>query len=232
MSKILIVEDEEKIARFVELELKHEGYEVDKEINGRDGLEKALNGNYDLMLLDIMIPQLNGLEVLRRLRRTSNLPVILLTARDEVMDKVAGLDGGADDYITKPFHIEELVARINVQLRKNKDSFSKNYLEVGDLKLDIKNYKLWCQITKDSINISCKEYLLIEYLMTNPNQIISKDQIYDKVWGTDTEVESNNLEAYLSFLRKKIKIIGSNVKIKAIRGLGYKLEVDHEKVTK
>lgn len=231
--RILIVEDEFNLADVIASRLKEEKYLVDIFTDGLEGNYQALTDIYDLVILDVMLPGMDGFTILKNLKKSEiQSKIIMLTAKTMLEDKLAGFEYGADDYVTKPFHVEELVARINVQLRKKQGPIPKNYLEVGDLKLDIKNYKLCCQTTKDSINISCKEYLLIEYLMTNPNQIISKDQIYDKVWGTDTEIESNNLEAYLSFLRKKIKIIGSNVKIKAIRGLGYKLEVDYEEVTK
>lgn len=141
-------------------------------------------------------------------------------------DKLTGFNYGANDYLTKPFHIEELVARVNVSLRGNNTNQEKDYIEVGDLKLNIKTTTLFCKTTNESIEIICKEFLLLEYLMRNFNQILSKEQIYDKVWGIDNEIESNNLEAYISFVRKKLRVIGSNVQIKAIRGLGYKLEVN------
>lgn len=149
----------------------------------------------------------------------------MLTAKSQLEDKLIGLNNGANDYVTKPFHIDELIARVNVQLRKEDENISKDYIEFGDLKLNIKTTNLLCKTTNESINIICKEFLLLEYLMQNSEQILSREKIYEKVWGFDSEAESNNLEAYISFIRKKIKIIGSKVRIKAIRGLEYKLEV-------
>lgn len=231
--RILIIEDEFNLADVIASKLKKEKYTVDIAIDGEEGYYQALMDIYDLIVLDIMLPKMDGFEILNKLRENKiNTKVIMLTAKTTLEDKLNGFEKGANDYVTKPFHIEELVARVNVQLRKNNSSISKNYLEVGDLRLNIKESQLFCINTKEKIDISCKEFLLIEYLMYNFNQIISKEQIYDKVWGIDNEVESNNLEVYLSFLRKKIKIIGSNITIKAIRGLGYKLEVNDEKIKK
>ena len=153
----------------------------------------------------------------------------MLTAKSQLEDKLIGLNNGANDYVTKTFHIDELIARVNVQLRKEDENISKDYIEFGDLKLNIKTTNLLCKTTNESINIICKEFLLLEYLMQNSEQILSREKIYEKVWGFDSEAESNNLEAYISFIRKKIKIIGSKVRIKAIRGLGYKLEVKKKK---
>lgn len=229
--RILIIEDEFNLADVVASRLKQEKYITDVAIDGEEGLYQGLTDIYDLIILDVMLPKMDGFTILKRLRENQiKAKIVMLTAKMALEDKLNGFEQGANDYITKPFHIEELVARVNTQLRKDVFSISKDYLEVGDLKLGIKNSKLSCLTTGEEIEISCKEFLLIEYLMYNPGQIISKEQIYDKVWGIDNEVESNNLEAYLSFLRKKIKIIGSNISIKAIRGLGYKLEVDDEKI--
>ena len=227
--RILIVEDEFNLADVVASRLRREKYTTDIALDGEEGLYQALTDIYDLIILDVMIPKIDGFEILKRIRKNNiSSKVIMLTAKTMLEDKLTGFDIGANDYVTKPFHIEELVARVNAQLRKDNTTYSKDYLEVGDLRLNIKTSKLSCLKTKEDIDISCKEFLLMEYLMYNKEQIISKEQIYDKVWGLDNEVESNNLEAYLSFLRKKIKIIGSTVKIKAIRGLGYKLEVNDE----
>ena len=149
----------------------------------------------------------------------------MLTAKTLLEDKLNGFDSGANDYVTKPFHIEELVARVNAQLRHDIKQNIKDYIEVGDLRLNLKTTNLLCTTTKDSIDIVCKEFLLLEYFMQNLGQIISREKSYEKVWGFESDAESNNLEAYLSFIRKKIKIIGSKMQIKAVRGLGYKLEV-------
>ncbi|MGM9876484.1 MAG: response regulator transcription factor [Bacilli bacterium] len=224
--RILIVEDEYSLADIIASRLRKERYSVDISNNGEEGLDYALTGIYNLIILDIMLPKLNGFEILKEIRNKNiDTKVIMLTAKSQLEDKLNGFEIGADDYLTKPFHLEELVARINVQLRKKDVKENKDYIEFGDLKLNMKNFNLQCTKTGDSICISYKEYLILEYLMLNKSQIISKEQIYDKIWGIDKELESNNLEAYLSFIRKKIKIIGSEVNIKAIRGLGYKLEV-------
>ena len=223
--RILIVEDEFNLADAISSRLKKENYSVDISTDGIEGLDNALTNVYDLILLDVMLPRKNGFDILKEIRDNHiNSKVIMITAKNQIDDILNGFDYGADDYLTKPFHLEELVARINVQLRKNTINQKNNYLEFGDLQLDTKNNQLICLKTKEKIEISYKEYLLIEYFIINQNQIISRENLYDKIWGYDNNIESNNLEAYLSFIRKKIKIIGSNVKIKAIRGLGYKME--------
>lgn len=224
--RILIIEDEFNLADVISSRLKKEKYAVDILCDGEEGLMGALTNIYDLIILDIMLPKLNGFEILKKIKKEKiKSKVIMLTAKSMLEDKLNGFENGANDYLGKPFHIEELIARVNAQLRNTEEQTIKNCIEVGDLKLNIKTTNLLCTRTNESIDIVCKEFLLLEYLMQNPNQVISKDKIYDKVWGLDTDVESNNLEAYLSFVRKKLKIIGSNVQIKAIRGLGYKLEV-------
>lgn len=224
--RILIIEDEFNLADVIANRLKKEKYAVDIFCDGEEGLEGALTNIYDLIILDVMLPKINGFEILKQIRKNKiKSKVIMLTAKSMLEDKLNGFENGANDYLSKPFHIEELVARVNAQLRNKNEEIIKNYIEVGDIKLNIKTTNLICTTTNESIDVVCKEFLLLEYLMQNPNQIISKDKIYDKVWGLDNDIESNNLEAYLSFVRKKLKIIGSKVQIKAIRGLGYKLEV-------
>ena len=228
--RILIVEDEKAIADVISERLKCEKYAVDVDYDGEDGLYDALCGIYDLIILDVMLPSKDGFEILKEIRSEKiNSKVIMLTAKSTLDDKLVGLTGGADDYVTKPFHIEELVARVNIQLRKTSDSSNVDILNVGDLTLNLKMSKIINNESQEEIEIGCKEFQLLEYFMRNPNMVISKEQIYDTVWGIDNEIESNNLEAYLSFIRKKIKIIGSKVTIRAVRGLGYKLEVDNEK---
>ena len=234
--RILIVEDEEKIARFVELELRHEGYEVGKATNGREGLEACLSGEYDLVLLDIMLPELNGLEVLRRLRRTSQLPVILLTARDEVMDKVAGLDGGADDYITKPFAIEELLARIRLVFKKaeplqekvsdaegetdaGSSKSASNMYTYGKLQLDTKGYEVY--FDKEKIELTNREFELLRILLENKNIVLTRDVLMNKVCGYDFVGETNVIDVYVRYLRTKIDERFGIKMIQTVRGVGY-----------
>ena len=226
--RILIVEDEFKIADVIVSRLRKENYIVDVFDNGEAGLDNALTNIYDLIILDVMLPKVDGFKILEEIRREKiNAKVIMLTAKSMIEDKLMGFNSGANDYLTKPFHIDELVARANAQLRMDNVQVQKNYVEAGDLRLNIKNTTLTCTTTNESIEVVCKEFMLLEYLMKNKNQVLQKEQLYEKIWGLDNESESNNLEAYLSFIRKKIKIIGSNVQIKAIRGLGYKLEVEN-----
>lgn len=226
--RILIVEDEFKIADVIASRLRKENYIVDVFDNGEAGLDNALTNIYDLIILDVMLPKVDGFKILEEIRREKiNAKVIMLTAKSMIEDKLMGFNSGANDYLTKPFHIDELVARVNAQLRMDNVQVQKNYVEAGDLRLNKKNTTLTCTTTNESIEVVCKEFMLLEYLMKNKNQVLQKEQLYEKIWGLDNESESNNLEAYLSFIRKKIKIIGSNVQIKAIRGLGYKLEVEN-----
>ncbi|OKZ86737.1 MAG: hypothetical protein BHW09_05360 [Clostridium sp. CAG:245_30_32] len=226
--RILIVEDEFKIADVIASRLRKENYIVDVFDNGEAGLDNALTNIYDLIILDVMLPKVDGFKILEEIRREKiNAKVIMLTAKSMIEDKLMGGNSGANDYLTKPFHIDELVARVNAQLRMDNVQVQKYYVEAGDLRLNIKNTTLICTTTNESIEVVCKEFMLLEYLMKNKNQVLQKEQLYEKIWGLDNESESNNLEAYLSFIRKKIKIIGSNVQIKAIRGLGYKLEVEN-----
>lgn len=226
--RILIVEDEFKIADVIASRLKKENYIVDVFDNGEAGLDNALTNIYDLIILDVMLPKVDGFKILEEIRREKiNAKVIMLTAKSMIEDKLMGFNSGANDYLTKPFHIDELVARVNAQLRMDNVQVQKDYVEAGDLRLNIKNTTLTCTTTNESIEVVCKEFMLLEYLMKNKNQVLQKEQLYEKIWGLDNESESNNLEAYLSFIRKKIKIIGSNVQIKAIRGLGYKLETEN-----
>ena len=226
--RILIVEDEFKIADVIASRLRKENYIVDVFDNGEAGLDNALTNIYDLIILDVMLPKVDGFKILEEIRREKiNAKVIMLTAKSMIEDKLMGGNSGANDYLTKPFHIDELVARVNAQLRMDNVQVQKYYVEAGDLRLNIKNTTLICTTTNKSIEVVCKEFMLLEYLMKNKNQVLQKEQLYEKIWGLDNESESNNLEAYLSFIRKKIKIIGSNVQIKAIRGLVYKLEVEN-----
>lgn len=225
--RILIIEDENSLAELIKDRLTKENYVVDIENDGEEGYFKAETGAYDLLILDVMLPSMNGFEILKTLKNNNiESKIIMLTAKSMLDDKLEGLENGAQDYITKPFHMDELVARVNVQLK----SHSKNMhvLEFADLKLDTKKCSITCNKTNDSVELVRKEMQILEYFLNNKERVLSKEQIYDKVWGLDNEIESNNLEAYLSFVRRKLKAIGSEVTIKSVRGLGYKIEVDHE----
>ena len=217
MIHVLIVEDEEKIGRFLELELLHEGYEVMKAVNGREGLEKALSGKADLVVLDVMLPALNGFEVLRRLRKNSDIPVIMLTARDEVMDKVAGLDGGADDYMTKPFAIEELLARI--KKRGGAPSADKNQLGIGKLCMDVQRYEV--SYDGQQVELTHREFELLRVLLENKNIVISRDTLLEKVCGYDYMGETNIIDVYVRYLRSKIDDVYQVKIIQTVRGVGY-----------
>ena len=225
--RILIVEDEKTLAELVANRLKKEKYLVDISNDGEDGLYNALMDVYDLIILDIMLPGVDGIEILKQIKENNiKAKVIMLTAKSELEDKLLGFSEGANDYVGKPFHIDELVARVNVQLRTNK--IKDQNLEFGDIILDLKASDIINKNTNERINIIDKEFQLLEYFMNNPNQILSKEMIYDKVWGLDNDSLSNNLEAYLSFIRKKLKLINSNVQIKALRNIGYKMECKNE----
>ncbi len=226
MHRILLIEDEQKIARFVELELTHEGYEVIKAEDGRTGLELAEKGGWDLLLLDIMLPGINGLEVLRRLRKTSDAPVILLTARDAVMDKVTGLDMGADDYITKPFSIEELLARIRTALRK-RQSAALPVLTVGPLQMDIARHTVSCK--GENVELTGREFSLLQMLMENPGIVLTRDALMEQVWGYDYMGETNVVDVYIRYLRSKIDEVFGVKLLHTVRGVGYTLRDDkHE----
>lgn len=226
--RILIVEDEYSLADLIAARLKKEKYTVDISLDGEDGLYNALNDIYDLIILDIMLPKVNGIDILKEIKANNvKTKVIMLTAKSELDDKLLGFSEGANDYVTKPFHIDELIARVNAQLRINKKT-NTDTIEYGDILLDLKNSNLIKKDTGEKINIINKEFQLLEYFINNPNQILSKDLIYDKVWGIDNESYSNNLEAYLSFIRKKLKLLGSNVTIKSVRNLGYRMEAQDE----
>lgn len=220
MHKILLVEDEPNIARFVELELSHEGYEVTKSEDGREGLELAEKGGFDLMLLDIMLPGLNGLEVLRRLRKSSDMPVIMLTARDAVMDKVTGLDMGADDYITKPFSIEELLARIRSALRKQVKQEA-TALTYGPLELDVLRHTV--SVNGEIIDLTGREFSLLQTLMENQGIVLTRETLMDRVWGYDFVGETNLVDVYIRYLRTKIAAKTDLRLIQTVRGLGYVL---------
>lgn len=228
--RLLVVEDEKGIADVIKAKLEKEKYIVDVSYDGDCGYDLILSNVYDLVILDVMLPGKSGFEILRDARLNGiNCKVIMLTAKGMLEDKLNGFDLGANDYMVKPFHMDELVARVNVQLRNN-TIFNKDIIEVGDIRLDTKRLCLINVSNNEEVEIIGKEFLLLEYLMKNYKQVVSKEQIYNKIWGIDSIVESNNLEAYLSFIRRKLRLVDSNVSIKAIRGIGYKLEVVDEKV--
>jgi len=220
--RILIVEDEAKLARFVELELTHEGYEVDKAADGREGLSMMETGGYDLVLLDIMLPGLNGLEVLRRARRSVDTPVIMLTARDTVMDKVTGLDMGAEDYVTKPFEIEELLARIRACLRKSaRREAPAHVLTVGALSLDADRYAVTCK--GKAVELTHREFELLKILMENKGIVLSRSTLMERVWGYDYMGETNIVDVYIRYLRAKIDDAYDLKLIQTVRCVGYVL---------
>ena len=219
--RILLVEDEEKLARMVELELQYEGYEVEKAFDGRTGLELAQSGRFDLVLLDIMLPGLSGMEVLRRLRRDSQLPVIMLTARDTVVDKVSGLDSGADDYITKPFAIEELLARIRAALRKRPAQAApqEEVLRAGSVVMDPDRHQV--TVEGAQVELTRREFDLLHYLLENKGRVISRESLLDHVWGFDFVGETNAVDVYIRFLRSKIDERFGIKLIHTVRGVGY-----------
>ena len=222
---ILIIEDEYSLADAVAETLKSENYNVCIKTNGED---EALTGAYDLILLDVMLPGKNGFEILKYLREEKiKTPVIMLTAKSEIDDKLNGLEHGADDYVTKPFSMRELVARIKAVLKRTNDIEDANLLAFGDISLDIKNAKLKCN--KNELQISGKELELLEQLLLNKNKILAKESLLEKIWGFDSEAEYNSVEVYITFIRRKLKLIESRVNIKAVRGLGYKLEDNNDK---
>ncbi|KRM43977.1 response regulator transcription factor [Lentilactobacillus parafarraginis] len=224
MSRILIIEDEKNLARFVELELKHEGYDTQVELNGRTGLQAALDDNFGVILLDLMLPELNGMEVARRLREKKNTPIIMMTARDSVIDRVSGFDHGADDYIVKPFAIEELLARIRallrrIQIENDQQKSSKKSVTFKDLTIEKESRIV--RRGDEVINLTKREYELLLTLMENVDVVLARDVLLTKVWGYDSEVETNVVDVYIRYLRNKIDRPGENSYIQTVRGTGY-----------
>ena len=227
--KILIIEDEYNLADAIASMLKSKKYSVEIRTNGSDGLDEALTDVYDLIILDVMLPEMNGFEVLKELKEEGiKSRVLMLTAKNTIDDKMQGFNNGADDYLTKPFHMEELLARVNVQLRKN-NTVDNEVMQLGDIILNIKSMELSNKDGKNKVKIIGKEFALLELFMNNPNRVMEKEQVFLKIWGYDTECDINTLEAYISFIRKKLKLIKSKIKLKAIRNMGYVLEVEDEK---
>lgn len=225
--KILIIEDEYSLADAIAETLKKENFTVDIVTDGEKGENEALTNIYDLILLDIMLPNKDGFQILDNLRKEKiDTPIIILTAKSEMSDKLNGLENGADDYITKPFHMRELVARVKVILKRKTNVEDMSILEYHDLKLDVRTGKMTSY--DNEIPINGKELDLLEILLVNKNQIVNRETLANKIWGYNSDTEYNNVEVYISFLRKKLKLIKSNVKIKAVRGIGYKLEVEDD----
>lgn len=216
MINILIVEDEQNLARFIELELKHEDYNVDIEYDGRTGLDKALNKSYDLIILDLMLPNINGLEICRQIRQEQSTPIIIITAKGETYDKVAGLDYGADDYIVKPFDIEELLARIRAILRRQPQ---KNVIDINGIIIDKDAFKVTVDGTQ--LELTKTEYDLLYVLAENRNHVMQREQILDHVWGFNSEVETNVVDVYIRYLRNKLKPFNKEKSIETVRGVGY-----------
>lgn len=226
--KVLIVEDEYNLADVIKERLEKEKLIVDIVEDGEEGYYYASTNTYDLIILDVMLTNMSGFQILNKLR-TDNISskIIMLTARSTIEDKLNGLENGADVYLTKPFHMDELVARVNIQLKRNGN---KNNLSFGDLVLNTTTLKVTCAKTNEVVELIKKEFQLLEYFINNPNQVLSKEQIYDRVWGIENEIESNNLEAYLSFIRRKLKVIESKVVIKSVREIGYKIEYGNKEI--
>jgi DNA-binding response OmpR family regulator len=222
--KILIVEDESKIARFLELELRHEGYEVEIASDGRSGLERIKNGDFSLVVLDLMLPLMSGIEVCRRVRKFSDLPIIMLTAKDDISDKVTGLDSGADDYVTKPFAIEELLARIRVALKRKAATKENNEDTITCGKLVLSKMQHRVTYDGEEVPLSKKEYDLLLYFMENKGIVLDREKLIENVWGYDFIGDTNVTDVYVRYLRSKIdQKYGVNF-IRTIRGVGYIFE--------
>lgn len=221
--RLLLVEDEKQLSEALQQILIRNKYSVDAVYNGDEGLDYSLTGVYDVIILDIMLPKLNGLEILKMIRRRKiSTPVILLTAKDSVEDKILGLDSGADDYLPKPFSPDELLARLRALTRRNGDFINENILEFSDIRLNLSTYDI--EVNDNSITLTQKEFEILKYFMQRPKLVVSKDDLITKLWGFDSDVEHNNIEVYISFLRKKLAYVESDVKITTIRRVGYRLE--------
>ena len=221
--KLLLVEDEKQLSEALQQILIKNKYSVDAVYNGDEGLDYALTGVYDVIILDIMLPKLNGIEILKMIRkRKISTPVILLTAKGSVEDRILGLDSGADDYLPKPFSPDELLARLRALTRRNGDFINENILEFSDIRLNLSTYDM--EVNDNSITLTQKEFEILKYFMQRPKLVVSKDDLITKLWGFDSDIEHNNIEVYISFLRKKLAYVESDVKITTIRRVGYRLE--------
>ncbi len=221
--KILLVEDEKQLSEALSQILIKNKYSVDAVLDGEDGLNYGLTDVYDVIILDIMLPKMSGLDILKTLRKNGiSKPVILLTAKGTIEDKIIGLDSGADDYLPKPFSPDELLARLRALTRRNGDFINDNILEFSDIKLNLLTYEM--EALDNSITLTFKEFEILKYFMQRPKIVVSKDDLITKLWGFDSDVEYNNIEVYISFLRKKLAYVNSHVKITTIRRVGYRLE--------
>lgn len=221
--RLLLVEDEKQLSEALKQILIKNKYIVDAVYSGDDGLDYALTDVYDVIILDIMLPKLNGLEILKTIRKKKiTIPVILLTAKSTVEDRILGLDFGADDYLPKPFAPEELLARLRAITRRNSNLINENILEFSDIKLNLSTYEI--EANDNNIALTQKEFDILKYFMQRPKLVVSKDDLITKLWGFDAEIDYNNIEVYISFLRKKLSYIESDVKITTIRRVGYRLE--------
>ena len=222
--RILLAEDEKRMAAALVALLKQERYDVDHMEDGASALAVLESGIYDIAILDVMMPEMNGYEVARRARSKGvTTPILMLTAKSQLDDKVTGLDSGADDYLTKPFQTKELLARLRALGRRNTGFYEDGCLICKDLSLNTSSAVLTCETTGQSVRLSEKELHILEYMFSNQGQIMTRDQLALKIWGYESEAEYNNVEVYMSFTRKKLAFVGSRVEIKAVRGLGYEL---------
>jgi len=220
--RVLLAEDEKELSNALVAILKHNNYSVDAVYDGADALDYGLSENYDVLILDIMMPKMSGLEALEKLRKQGvQTPVLMLTAKTEIADRIAGLDMGADDYLGKPFAMGELLARVRAMTRR-KSEFTSNLIESGNISLNKENFEL--SNGKSSLRLGNKEFQMLEMLMSNPKRLISTEQFMERIWGYDSEAEINVVWVYISYLRKKLASLDANVKIKAVRGVGYTLE--------
>ncbi len=224
--RILLVEDEKRMAQALCEILRLEKYEVDNYADGIEGLAAIESNIYDIIILDIMLPGINGYEIAKKARSKGIMtPILMLTAKAELDDKVTGLDSGADDYLTKPFMTKELLARLRA-LGRRMLSATDGILTFGDITLDTSTLSLSCTTSGQSVRLSEKEYRILEYLIANSGQILTREQLAVKIWGFDSEAEYNNVEVYMSFTRKKLAFVESKTEIKAVRGIGYELRCD------
>ena len=225
--RILLVEDEKRMAQALCEILRLEKYDVDHYANGTDGLSAIESNVYDVVILDVMLPEMNGFEIAKTARsRGITTPILMLTAKAEVDDKVTGLDSGADDYLTKPFMTKELLARIRA-LSRRFSGVTSGALSFGDITLDTSTLTLSCSANGQSVRLSEKEYRILEYLIANSGQILTREQLAVKIWGFESDAEYNNVEVYMSFTRKKLLFVEAKTEIKAVRGVGYEIRCDY-----